>query len=369
MKSAKVFLIGKDQEHLIPMTETEYPQEDKLQELIARYHDLLPGDQMDPDDPPRWLLVGREIGIPGDVNEASKWSLDHLFIDHNGIPTFVECKRSSDTRARREVVAQMLDYAANGTAYWSIDQLLKAATETAKRRGKSVEDEIIELLQSSDEPELVVKTFWQTVESNLHTGKVRLIFVADDTSKELRRLVEFLNDKMADVEVLAVEIKQFLSDNHKVLVPRVIGSTEAARERKDGGRRRKNLTNRHDFLSKLNDPAAVKFFERMLDLAEQFNFTINWGEVGFSLRTYLPKANRLSTFAFGWPTSIFNFYFNLPISETEASTLRNELMGFQIFEEAGEKKLRATVNKETASSLNQALDCILERVKTISSSH
>src|SRR4051794_12230288 len=40
---------------------------------------------------------------------SSRWSLDHLFVDQEGVPTLVEVKRSSDTRARREVVAQMLD--------------------------------------------------------------------------------------------------------------------------------------------------------------------------------------------------------------------------------------------------------------------
>jgi hypothetical protein len=34
-------------------------------------------------------------------------------VDEAGVPTLVEVKRSSDTRARREVVARMLDYAAN----------------------------------------------------------------------------------------------------------------------------------------------------------------------------------------------------------------------------------------------------------------
>jgi hypothetical protein len=37
--------------------------------------------------------------------------------DAAGVPTLVEVKRSSDTRARREVVAQLLEYAANATAY------------------------------------------------------------------------------------------------------------------------------------------------------------------------------------------------------------------------------------------------------------
>lgn len=44
----------------------------------------------------------------------SRWSLDHLVVDQDAVPTFVEVKRASDTRARREVMAQMLDYAAKG---------------------------------------------------------------------------------------------------------------------------------------------------------------------------------------------------------------------------------------------------------------
>jgi hypothetical protein len=40
------------------------------------------------------------------------------FVDQDAVPTFVEVKRSSDTRLRREVVGQMLDYAANASAHW-----------------------------------------------------------------------------------------------------------------------------------------------------------------------------------------------------------------------------------------------------------
>jgi hypothetical protein len=57
------------------------------------------------------VLVKREVPVAG-------MSLDHLFIDHDAVPTLVEVKRSSDTRTRREVVAQMLDYAANAAGEW-----------------------------------------------------------------------------------------------------------------------------------------------------------------------------------------------------------------------------------------------------------
>lgn len=114
MGGAKIFLVNKQANRLTAMTETEYVIEDDLQAFLANYPDLLPGEQITPEQPRRWLLVAREMGVPGEANGSDRWSLDHLFLDQDGVPTFVECKRASDTRIRREVVAQMLDYAANG---------------------------------------------------------------------------------------------------------------------------------------------------------------------------------------------------------------------------------------------------------------
>ena len=46
---------------------------------------------------PRWLLVRREMGVADREEGGDRWSLDHLFVDQDAIPTFVEVKRSSDT--------------------------------------------------------------------------------------------------------------------------------------------------------------------------------------------------------------------------------------------------------------------------------
>ena len=40
----------------------------------------------------------------------------------------------------------MLDYAANGTEYWKISKLRESATQSAQKRGKSIDDEILQLL-------------------------------------------------------------------------------------------------------------------------------------------------------------------------------------------------------------------------------
>jgi hypothetical protein len=112
----KIYLI-QDDKTLQALSQQPYPNEDDFQLLLERYPDLLAGDQMNEAVPRRWLLVAREMGVPGEEGGVDQWSLDHLFLDQDGIPTLVEVKRRSDTRIRREVVGQMLDYAANAVVY------------------------------------------------------------------------------------------------------------------------------------------------------------------------------------------------------------------------------------------------------------
>lgn len=360
MKKAKIFLVGNDEAQLTPMEETAYENEDILQVLLARYPDLLPGDQITPENPRRWLLVKREMEVPGEEGESGRFSLDHLFLDQDSIPTFVECKRASDTRTRREVVAQMLDYAANGTEYWSIDQLRQAAAETANGRGRLLDDEIAQLLGNN---EIGIESYWTQVEENLRHGKVRLIFVTDETPKELRRLVEFLNEKMIDVVVLAVEIKQFLAEGKKALVPRVIGLTEAARIIKSPETTRKPppLT-RDRFLAQCPAPIAA-VFNRIIDLADERRHRIYWGYTGISVGVYLPKEKQYASFAYCYPPDEFDFYFSqLPLSDEAQLALRKELLRFGIFKEAGKKTLRAKLEGDTVNRVQEVYDFILDEM-------
>ena len=69
------------------------------------------------------------MGLAHETGGLDRWSVDHLFIDQDAVPTIVEVKRASDTRIRREVVGQMLDYAANGVVNWPAESL-RARFET-----------------------------------------------------------------------------------------------------------------------------------------------------------------------------------------------------------------------------------------------
>lgn len=360
MNSGRIFLVGQNEGQWIPMIETPYAQEEILQRALADYPDLLPGDQINPEEPRRWLLVKRELGVPGEANSASIWSLDHLFLDQDGMPTFVECKRAADTRSRREVVAQMLDYAANGTEYWAIDRLRQSAAETARNQNLSIDEQIQQLIGEDDEES--IEAYWEKVENNLRNGRIRLIFVADSLPRELRRLIEFLNSKMSDVEVLGVEVKQFLGLGQTAMVPRVIGLTEAARDNKPRPQRR--LSTREEILENCS-PEAAGFFATVLDSAGEKGLTIYFGQKGFSIRVSLPNDKGLATLVYGFPENDFQVYLGYMegfVPAAKLATFRQELLNFGVLKESGKKTLRAQVTAETEAQLRQIYDFILNRI-------
>ncbi|TDD14092.1 hypothetical protein E1287_42950 [Actinomadura sp. KC06] len=164
--------------------------------------------------------MGREIGVPASELSGSAFSLDHLFVDADAVPTLVKVKRASDTRTRREVVAQMLDYAANGSRYWPA-QLLRQSFEDTCRRDGAFPEEIYQGALGGQGPD----AFWENVRDNLLAGRLRLLFVADQIPVELRAIVEFLNKQMIPAEVLAVDLRRHRNETGLgVLAPTVYGN-------------------------------------------------------------------------------------------------------------------------------------------------
>ena len=156
----------------------------------------------------------------------------------------------------------MLDYAANAVVYWSVERLRDRFEENRE----DPEQDLMEILEI---PEPDQEEFWRKVKTNLQAGKVRLIFVADEIPAELRRVVEFLNQQMDPAEVLAVEIKQYASQDadSRTLVPRVIGQTAVARQKKFGAIRESRRWDETSFFRALEDraPEAVEPAKAILE--------------------------------------------------------------------------------------------------------
>lgn len=285
-------------------------EERELQRTLESNLDLLPGDQIDPDDPRRWLLIRREMPVPSPSTGTDLWNIDFLLCDQDAMPTFVECKRHDDTRARREVVGQMLDYVANGQHYWTAEELLNCASAAQQRRRMTVEAALAALKGTDG---VVAADFFKAVQENLAAGRIRLIFFLEESSNELRSIVQFLNSQMERTEVLIVELRQYNVGQQRIAVPTLFGFTERARALKRAAAaatERRNWT-RATFMEALT-PTAREPVMRLINVAEQrgWNITHGTGKVRGSLSLRIPGLSKRSLFTvfsdgqlvlnFGW---------------------------------------------------------------------
>ena len=162
---------------VIPASEALYPAEADLQQLIAENPQLLLSS---PNEGQRLYLLRREQPVRDAPDGPALFSIDHLFIDQDGLPVLVEVKRSTDTRIRREVVGQMLDYASRMRA-WSASELRSSAS----------------LLDVPDD-------LWAALDGNLKAERMRLIFAADSIPDSLASMIDFLDRSMDAIEVLSL---------------------------------------------------------------------------------------------------------------------------------------------------------------------
>ncbi|MBZ8181599.1 hypothetical protein [Oscillatoria salina] len=244
--SGGIYLIQGD-DQLVEMTEKPYDSEALLQDLLEKYPNLLAVDQSDNGVPRRWLLVKRKIGLPAEDLGQTRWSHNHLFLDQNAIPTLVEVKSNDDSRLRKEVIGQMIEYAANAVVYWPVESILAQFESNCRDLNRDPEAVFEDFLGANTDEE----HFWQQVKTNLQAGKVRLVFVADHIPTDLQRVVEFLNKQMDPAEAIAVEIKQYVSAENglKTLVSKVIGRTAEAQQRKASTTRERRQWDEHSFFS------------------------------------------------------------------------------------------------------------------------
>jgi hypothetical protein len=156
-----------------------------------------------------------------------------VFLDEQGVPTLVEVTRSADPNASRELVGQMVDYAANVIAYQDPARLRATLETRCRDQGRDVQDVLREDLGIDME----AGHYWEHVRVNMSVGRLRLIFAADAIPADLRRIVEFMNEQMSPTEVLALEIRQYVEDGGRqhTLVSRLFGWTAAAQRRKGRG--------------------------------------------------------------------------------------------------------------------------------------
>lgn len=235
--------------NLVSLQEKPYDTEEVFQKLLEDYPKLLSFTESS-----EWVLLKREMEIPDTEGGSGQYFLDHFFVNSEAMPILVEVKRSNDTRIRREVVGQMLDYAVNSSLYLDVNKI--------RVKYEAVNGNITEKFQNI---EMDDDLFWSTLNNNLKLAKMKLIFVADEIPDSLLRIIEFLNNQMTNTEVLGIEIRQFIENGAKqIFVPKIVGNTAQANIVKKSV---KGDWNRESFLDDVEDKGGLKsryIAERML---------------------------------------------------------------------------------------------------------
>lgn len=282
------------------LEEVPFATEEELQLLVADHPEVLDGEQVQPGDRRRWLLITREKGISESPQTGVRWAIDHLMVDQDAVPTLVEVKRGANPEIRRTIVGQMLEYASHAVSTWTGDELRQTFEKTSRGQGVDPEEALEELLQTGDDPD--ADGFWQKVATNLAARRLRLLFVADEIPDPLQRVVEFLNEQMSGIEVLAVEIKQFRNQSLQTVVPRVLGRTAKAHGRGPGSST--PTLRRGTFLEWFEDADVRGAAERLLDVAEESGAIFEWFQRGVSIRAKCSRWQQPITVAWLYTPSL-----------------------------------------------------------------
>lgn len=113
-----------------------------LQQLIMSHPNLLPLDQIEP-------AFASAVPICIELPSSSGF-LDNLLITPTGNIILIECKLWRNPEARREVIAQIIDYA-NALSTWTYEKLEQAVRQAKTFSGQNENKSLFGLVSSSQE--------------------------------------------------------------------------------------------------------------------------------------------------------------------------------------------------------------------------
>lgn len=162
----------------IPFQEASVFSEAQLQEWLFNHPESLPMRQIDPSFGPVARLC-QELPVGDNY-------LDLAYVNETGRLMLVECKLWKNPQSRREVIGQILDYAAD-IAKWDYEQLSDAVSKATGRPGTSMYEIVSERFPSLDEA-----TFVDDVERCLREGRSLLAIAGDGIRENVEKIVSFM---------------------------------------------------------------------------------------------------------------------------------------------------------------------------------
>jgi hypothetical protein len=152
-----------------------------LHKLIFRFPQLLPVHEIEPGFSPI-VPVCLELPTPAG-------NVDNLYITESGDLVIAECKLWRNPQARREVVAQIIDYA-HGMASWTYSDLEDAVQKSSVVEGGKPPTSLYSHIEEMGD--IAEAGFVDAVSRNLRLGRMLLLIVGDGIREGVESLSGFL---------------------------------------------------------------------------------------------------------------------------------------------------------------------------------
>ena len=153
---------------------TSYQDEAELRDMLAAEPRLLPG-------------VGERAAAVVEFPVPGVGLVDVVAVDHEGSITLVECKLRSNPEIRRQVVGQVLAYAAG---LWRGDL---TSFENAWRSRDAGTRSLVHAVLGEEHTDDEADALRDACSDALRDGRFALVLAVDEITEELRQIVEYLN--------------------------------------------------------------------------------------------------------------------------------------------------------------------------------
>ena len=191
-------------EHASPK---DYENEAELHRLVESNPHLLPLDGS-----PKLTVLASEVTLG--------WgSLDVLAVESTGRPVVIEVKLARNQESYREIVAQVLFYAA----------FLRGLDVEYLERYK-LGSSIVEAVQAGSNSHVDEEAFNSSLQDHLGRGSFRLVFALDAVHPELERVVAYLDSITSSevaIDLVALPIYE-VEDKRSVVPQRIVPCLNAA---------------------------------------------------------------------------------------------------------------------------------------------
>jgi hypothetical protein len=188
-----------------------------LQHLIMKHPEILPVDQIEP-------AFADLVAICTELPTPSGF-VDNLFVTPTGNLAIIECKLWRNPEARREVTAQIIDYAKDlsGWDYSKLDTAVQR-TKAPQNVGGEKQRSLYSIVAAHSE--IDEASFIDAVSRNLQRGRFLLLIVGDGIREGVEGMTEFLQQHAGLHFTFAIiELALFEIPGGYIAQPRILAKT------------------------------------------------------------------------------------------------------------------------------------------------